>query len=159
MEQTNENVKQIFAKYLKEHSLRKTAERFAILDKIYSLNEHFDIETLYKYLKEDNYRVSRATLYNNIELLLDCNLVIKHQFGNNVAQFEKVPGTNIHHHLVCTNCERVKEFSDTTIRRAIQSKKIKNFNISHYSLYIYGICNKCHKKEQQEKSKKTNEKK
>lgn len=146
VEQTKETVKQIFTKYLKEHSLRKTSERFAILDRIYSIDGHFDIESLYKFMIENNYQVSRATLYNNIDLLLDCKLVIKHQFGNNIAQFEKAYNTSIHNHLICTICGRIKEFSDANIKRSIQSKKIKNFNISHYSLYVYGVCEKCKKK-------------
>jgi len=145
MEQIKDTVKQIFTKYLKEHTLRKTSERFAILERIYSIEGHFDIESLYSFMKENHYRVSRATLYNNINLLLDCKLVTKLQFGNN-AQFEKAYNTNIHNHFICTDCGKVKEFSDVNIKRAIQSKKIKNFNVSHYSLYVYGVCNKCKKK-------------
>jgi Fur family ferric uptake transcriptional regulator len=145
-EQTKETVKQIFTNYLKEHSLRKTSERFAILDRIYSIEGHFDIESLYVFMKENNYQVSRATLYNNIDLLLDCKLIIKHQFGNNVAQFEKAYNSSIHNHLICTICGKIKEFSDTNIKRAIHTKKIKNFNISHYSLYIYGVCSQCERK-------------
>ena len=145
MEQIKETVKQIFTKYLKEHALRKTSERFAILERIYSIDGHFDIESLYSFMKENNYRVSRATLYNNINLLLDCKLVTKLQFGNN-AQFEKAYNTSIHHHFICTACGKIKEFSDVNIKRAIQGKKIKNFNVSHYSLYVYGVCKKCEKK-------------
>ena len=144
--ETKEIVKQIFTEYIKNHALRKTPERFAILDRIYSINGHFDIESLYSYMKENNYQVSRATLYNNIDLLLDCKLVIKHQFGNKIAQFEKSYNNSIHHHMICTSCGKIKEFSDNNIKRAIQTKRVKNFNISHYSLYIYGICNKCEKK-------------
>ena len=150
MEQTKETepIRQIFTQYLEKRSLRKTSERFAILDRIYSIEGHFDIEKLYLLMKENNYQVSRATLYNNIDLLLDCKLVIKHQFGDNTAQFEKAYNTNIHHHFICTVCGKVKEFSDANIKRVVQSKKIKNFNISHYSLYVYGTCNKCEKKMQ-----------
>lgn len=75
-------VKVIFTEYLKKHNLRKTPERYVILDTVYSIDGHFDVETLYNKVNGFKYRICRATLYNTIELLLDCNLIIEHTFGN-----------------------------------------------------------------------------
>ena len=137
-------VKEKFAEYLKKNNLRKTHERFTILDKIYSFNTHFDIESLYNAMKRKNYRVTRATLYNTLELLVKCNLVLKHQFGKNCAQFEKAYGNKQHDHLICTECGQIIEFSVPRIQKIISTTtNMMNFSMAHHSLYIYGVCDEC----------------
>ena len=118
------NAKSKFAMYMENHKMRKTPERFAILDMAMSFGEHFSADLLYRRMEEEAYHVSRATIYNTLDLLTDCGILRRHQFGSNQSQYECMAETLNHHHLICTEC-------------------YSSFTASYYVLYIYGVCNAC----------------
>ncbi len=136
-----DEVNRTFSTFLKERGQRQTPERFAILDEVYATADHFDADELFVRLKQAGSRLSRATVYNTLELLLECDLVVKHQFGRNQAKYERAYAYWQHDHLICLDCGEILEFCDPRLQ-SIQDTvgDIYGFEISHHALTLYGRC-------------------
>lgn len=141
-----------FTQYLAQHKLRRTQERTTILREIFSMSDHFIIDELCRRLDRNKLGVSRATVYNTIELLCDCGLVRRHTFGNNTAQYERVSGAVTHHHLICTHCGKVKEIKDIGLNDMLRSRHFSGFTPEYACLYLYGKCSRCSRKEKRKEN-------
>ena len=133
--------KEILTQYLEEKGFRKTSERFAILELIYEQSSHFDVELLYEKMKQKEQRVSRATLYNCLDLFIECDLIVSHRFSKEGALYEKSYGYKQHDHLICTDCKRILEFCDPRLHQIEQQVgEFLGFEVIHHSLLLYGKC-------------------
>lgn len=139
--------------YLKEHGMRRTPERYAILEKVFSTDAHFYVDALHEALTLDGLRVSLSTVYAAVQLFLEAGLVRRHQFGNQPAQYERViQGVpESHHHLVCTSCGRVRAVRDPQLMAQLNNLKYPTFKTEFFTLYVYGLCSWCQKRLKREK--------
>lgn len=133
-----------FEEYLQSHRQRKTPERFAILEAVYSFSGHFTLEELLKrMIEERHFIVSRATVYNTINILTDAGVVVRHRLGG-TAEYEKAVGmADSHFHLICSKCGAMKEFHDEKLLRSLSEIRVGKFTVDSYTLYVHGICAKC----------------
>ena len=133
-----DEVKKILNKHLEVKGLRKTPERYAIIDEIYSFNKHFSADELYSKMINKKYRVSRATIYNTLDLLVSLELVTRHVFKDNIAKFEKSFGFRQHDHVILDNDEII-EFCDPRIQSIKNTvEEMFNVKIKSHSLYFFG---------------------
>jgi Fur family ferric uptake transcriptional regulator len=145
-ENVKATVRSILTNYLEQNSLRKTPERFAILDAVYDFDNHFTLEELSDKLNdEERFPVSRATLYNTLKLFLELRLVIRHRFQG-TTKYEACYDNDSHCHQICTVCGKVTEFKSIQITRAINSLHLRRFRKDGFTLYVYGICSTCQAK-------------
>lgn len=128
--------------YIEANHLRKTSERYAILDVICSIHGHFTIDGLGDMLAEKNFIVSRATLYNTIKLFIRLRIVMRHRLPSG-TRYEICDLDNNHCHQVCTVCGKVTEIKSPLLAEAVNSIKLSRFRREGFALYIYGICSSC----------------
>lgn len=139
--ETIDLVKEIFGSYLKERNQRQTPERFLVLEEIYQSDGHFDADDIFFNMKNSQSRVSRATVYNTLDLLVEAGLVQKHQFGENHYVYERSYAYQQHDHIICKECGNVIEFCDPRIQEIkTMMEHMHDFNITGHSLHFFGTC-------------------
>jgi Fur family ferric uptake transcriptional regulator len=125
---------------------RITPERFKILDAVLQSQGHFDVDNLYYRMITNGVKVSKATVYNTLELLRECGLVSKYRFAENTSRYEKAFGRPHHHHMICLSCGDIIEFTNDRLERIQEDVAMqKDFKIQSTTIQIFGTCSRCTK--------------
>lgn len=133
-----------FLETLRRQGLRATPERLLLLEEVYTQHGHLDAEELLRAVRRRGARISRATVYRNLDLLVRCGLVRKYRLGHDRFLYEHVHAGLEHDHLVCGSCGRVVEFVSPGIR-ALQTEicRAHGFVPGPQTLQITGLCVRC----------------
>jgi len=142
-----------FSNYLKNKRLRNTAERNAISLTVCRTKEPFSFDMIWQQLEDNNFHVSRASVYNTMELMLDANIVVRHNFSGTLAQYELKHIAKQYNHVICTHCGTVRRVKNEKLNNLFSDYKIPKFTLEHYSLHFYGICSKCKYRKSQNEAK------
>ena len=135
------NERELLNKYLKANNLRQTPERYIVLKYIYKINTHFDIDYLYSFINQKE-KISKATIYNNLEVFTQAKLIKQLQFNNSKLLYEKSLKKRQHDHLICNDCGKINEFCDPRIQNILAGiEKTTNFQVQSHSLNVFGNCN------------------
>ena len=140
----HERERQQFLDTLHSHGLRVTRTRLTLLDQIFAQHGHIDADELLTAMRQEGCEISRASVYRNLDLLVDCGLVRKHHLDHRRFLYEHVHAGQHHDHLVCGGCGRVVEFVSPGIA-ALQTEicRAHGFLPAHHTLQITGLCNAC----------------
>jgi len=133
-----------FRAYIKAQGLRKTPERETIIEEIFSIHDHFDVDELFLRLRNKRKRVSKASLYRTIPLLIESGLIKEVYFEDGHLHYEHIYGHKDHSHLRCNRCGRIIEFDDdeiVTLQKRIGGKY--NFAVTAHRFELIGYCPQC----------------
>ena len=124
-----------------EHTgYRLTAPRRAVLDAIAGSNRPFTIEELSERLPD----IGRATVFRTIKLLQELDIVCRVPLEDGGIRYERSRSGRHHHHLICSECGSVTEFSDPILDEAIeQNAETASFELDGHSTELYGRCAPC----------------
>ncbi|NOZ24582.1 MAG: transcriptional repressor [Nitrospirae bacterium] len=139
-----EDYEAVFRDFLQEKGLKLTRERKVILEEVFRHDDHFDIDEFYLKIKQKGLKVSRASIYRTLPLLLECGLVDEVKTTERQAFYEHIHGRRHHDHLVCLSCGKVIEFYSPAIERLQEEIcRRRRFKSLRHVLEIQGHCKDC----------------
>jgi Fur family ferric uptake transcriptional regulator len=141
-------IQRAFEKFLATRELKLTSQRRRIFERAFATHEHFSAERLYGWMRaEEGSRVSRATVYRTLSLLVEGGFLETLDAGQSELLYEHVLGHRHHDHLVCIDCGRIEEFSDERIEEFQREAALrKGFQLHYHNLRLFGTCASCTKK-------------
>ena len=132
-----------FKKFLKAGKHRITPERFEVLDSALGRGGHFSADELYVEMKSGQSNVSRATVYNSLELLVKCEILVERHFGDNKTFYESSYNRQNHGHLICKVCGKIIEFNNPKMAEVVKEIVQQNgFTDESFQFNIFGLCEK-----------------
>lgn len=156
---TNTSLYATFQAYLKTNGLRETYERRKIVDALAEHKGKFDLEQLALIMSGHGARISRATLYNTVALLVKAGLVRRQQFADGQINYEctqRLPAGN-QLHTLCTECGKVADIRNSAVIRELSDMKFGTFNPQYISMTVYGICSRCSRRLRRQEQAATNQ--
>ena len=133
-----------FEGFLRSRSLRLTAQRRAIFERVFDTHQHFTAEELFGWIDASDDRGSRATVYRTLSLLVEGGFLESLDVGAGEMRYEHVLGHRHHDHMVCTACGKIEEFVDERIEKLQEEAcRAKGFEMESHNLRIFGLCRAC----------------
>ena len=136
----------IFREFLYKKGLKLTKERQRILDEVFAFHGHFNPEELLKSMRSKKIKVSKASIYRTLPLLVESGLVEQVEKNDKHAHYEHTFGHGHHDHLICMRCGKVIEVFSQRLE-AVQTElcKSREFEGIKHTLEIKGYCCNCKK--------------
>ncbi|MDX1643292.1 MAG: Fur family transcriptional regulator [Thermoanaerobaculia bacterium] len=148
-----EREQRAFVEFLRQRGMRVTAERLALLDEVFAQHGHLDAEQLFMRMQAHGHKISRATVYRNLDLLVECGLVRKYRLGHDRFLFEHVHPGQSHDHIACRECGSVVEFVSPAISALLEEiLKAHGFVPEESALQVMGLCGICAASRPEEKA-------
>lgn len=140
----DKNRQELLDKYMNERGLKSTRQRALIIDTFFESGGHQTVEEVHARVRENDARVSMATVYRTMKLLSESGLAHARNFGDGQTRYEAAIGRHHHDHLICTNCNKIIEFENDRIE-ALQDAVAKKhgFRVISHKMELYGLCRDC----------------